>query len=129
MGACKPFLGRVPLPDALSCCPAPAAALANLSQVLAPGAFLLLHECLDATRALLWGLSERAWAPADARDHALWCTLERWHALLDAAGFEQVSHGSTRLCVCASRLYCYESKHACTRYTAKEPCSTTWQIW
>ena len=68
----------------------PAATLAHVSRVLAPGGFLLLHECLDATRALFWGLAEQCWRHADARDYSAWCTFARWEALLDAAGFEQV---------------------------------------
>lgn len=67
-----------------------AEALSHASCALAPGGFLCIYEVTSALPALLWGLAPQCWAAADKRDFALWITLPRWEALLDAAGFEKV---------------------------------------
>ena len=67
-----------------------AQALSHASSVLAPGGFLCIYEATCALPALLWGLARQCWAAADERDFALWITLQRWEALLGAAGFQKV---------------------------------------
>ena len=67
-----------------------AEALSHAFSVLAPGGFLCIYEATGALPALLWGLARQCWAAADERDFALWITLPRWEALLEAAGFQKV---------------------------------------
>ena len=67
-----------------------AEALTHAFDVLAPGGFLCIYEATCALPALLWGLARQCWAAADERDFALWITLPRWEALLEAAGFQKV---------------------------------------
>ena len=64
--------------------------LSHAFNVLAPGGFLCVYEATGSLPALLWGLAARCWAAADERDFALWITLPRWEALLEAAGFQKV---------------------------------------
>ena len=68
-----------------------AEALSHAFNALAPGGFLCVYEATCALPALLWGLARQCWAAADERDFALWITLQRWEALLEAAGFQKVT--------------------------------------
>ena len=67
-----------------------AATLAHALDILAPGGFLCAYEATGALPALLWGLTPQAWSAKDERDFGLWCSVERWEALLAAAGFDKV---------------------------------------
>ncbi|CAK0731645.1 hypothetical protein CVIRNUC_000023 [Coccomyxa viridis] len=82
-----------------------AATLAHASDVLAPGGFLCAYESTSALPALLWGLAPQAWAAADERDFGLWCSVERWEALLAAAGFDKVMLRKDAAAASALMLY------------------------
>lgn len=47
-------------------------------------------EVTGPLACLLWGLDERTWCAADARDWGLWCSVSRWRALLAAVGLRVV---------------------------------------
>ncbi|EIE19942.1 hypothetical protein COCSUDRAFT_58179 [Coccomyxa subellipsoidea C-169] len=65
--------------------------LANITEQLAPGGFLLAFEGTRPLPALAWGLDKVSWNFTDEREYGLWMSPQRWHAELAAAGLVMVS--------------------------------------
>ncbi|EIE19938.1 hypothetical protein COCSUDRAFT_44339 [Coccomyxa subellipsoidea C-169] len=65
--------------------------LANITEQLAPGGFLLAYEGTRPLPTLAWGLDKVTWNFTDEREYGLWMSPQRWHAQLAAAGLVMVS--------------------------------------
>ncbi len=65
--------------------------LANITEQLAPGGFLLAYEATKPLPVFAWGLDKVTWNFTDEREYGLWMSPQRWHAQLAAAGLVMVS--------------------------------------
>jgi hypothetical protein len=64
--------------------------LANITEQLAPGGFLLAYEATRPLATFAWGLDKVTWNFTDEREYGLWMRPQRWHRQLAAAGLVRV---------------------------------------
>ncbi|KAK9916399.1 hypothetical protein WJX75_002178 [Coccomyxa subellipsoidea] len=76
--------------NAIHTCDNMAVGLANITEQLAPGGFLLAYEATRPLATFAWGLDKVTWNFTDEREYGLWMSPQRWHAQLAAAGLVRV---------------------------------------